>query len=135
MAKKAIVQTAGKKTATKATPKKAAVKAEIKTKPKDASIEGFIDSLPDAQKRSDAHTVLDMMKKATKIKPKLWGSAIIGFGDRVFTSPATGRTVDWFTMGFSPRKANLSLYLFGGHERYAELLKKLGKYKTGAGCL
>ena len=112
-----------------------AKKAENKTKPTDDSIEGFINALPDEQKRKDAHTVLDMMKKATKIKPRLWGGAIIGFGERVFTSPTSGRQVDWFTMGFSPRKANLSLYLFGGHEAYTDQLKKLGKHKTGAGCL
>ena len=112
-----------------------AKKAENKTTPTDDSIEDFINSLPDEQKRKDAHTVFDMMKKAMKIKPRLWGSAIIGFGDRVFTSPTSGRQVDWFTMGFAPRKANLSLYLFGGHEAYTDQLKKLGKYKTGAGCL
>jgi hypothetical protein len=133
MAKQAVKKTAPK--ASKAAPKKAVKKAEIKTKPTDDSIAGFIDALPDEQKRNDAHRVLGMMKKATKIKPKLWGAAIIGFGDRLYVSPATGRAVDWFTMGFSPRKANLSLYLFGGHEPYTEQLKKLGKYKTGAGCL
>jgi hypothetical protein len=133
MAKKAVTKTAAK--AIKTAPKKAVKKAENKTKPTDESIEGFIDTLPDEQKRNDAHKVFDMMKKATRIKPKLWGAAIIGFGDRVYVSPASGRTVDWFTMGFSPRKANLSLYLFGGHEPYSEQLKKLGKYKTGAGCL
>ena len=133
MAKQAIQKSTAK--AVKPVSKKTPKKAEIKTKPTDASIEAFIDKLPDEQKRKDAYVVLDMMKKATKIKPKLWGNAIIGFGDRVYTSPTTGRQVDWLTMGFSPRKANLSLYLFGGHGPYTEHLKKLGKYKTGVGCL
>jgi hypothetical protein len=75
-----------------------------------------------------------MMEKATKEKPKMWGSSIIGFGKLRYKSPATGREVDWFKMGFSPRKANISLYLMD-LKRHAEALEKLGKHKTGVGCL
>mgnify|MGYP005605635061 CR=1 FL=1 len=109
--------------------------AEIKTKQTEASVEGFLAALPDEQKRKDAQVVLKMMQKATGEKPKLWGTAIIGFGDKIYKSPATGREVKWFIMGFSPRKANLSLHLVVDVKRKAALLEKLGKHKTGVGCL
>jgi hypothetical protein len=60
---------------------------------------------------------------------------MIGFGDVRYKSPRTGREVDWFKMGFSPRKANLSLHLVIDMKKYADELKKLGKHKTGVGCL
>ncbi|MGB8194746.1 MAG: DUF1801 domain-containing protein [Chitinophagaceae bacterium] len=109
--------------------------AEIKTKQTAASAEGFIDGLQDEQQRKDSHVVLKMMKKATKEEPKMWGSSMIGFGKVRYKSPATGREVDWFKIGFAPRKANLSLHLIIDMEQHAELLNKLGKHKTGKGCL
>ena len=108
--------------------------AEIKTKPTSSSFDSFIESIPDEQKRKDSRTVLNMMEKAMKQKPKMWGSSMIGFGDVRYKSPTTGREVDWFKIGFSPRKANLSLHLIDLN-RHADALKKLGKYKTGVGCL
>jgi len=108
--------------------------AKIKTQKTAASVEDFIESIPDQQKRKDSAVILKMMEKATKSKPKMWGSAIIGYGDLRYKSPATGREVDWFKIGFSPRKANISLYLMD-LTRHEEALKKLGKYKTGKGCL
>ena len=108
--------------------------AEIKTKPTSLSVTGFIDSIPDEQKRKDWHVILNLMEKATGEKPKMWGSSMIGFGDVRYKSPATGREVDWFKIGFSPRKANLSLHLID-LQRHADALKKLGKHKTGTGCL
>jgi hypothetical protein len=74
------------------------------------------------------------MEKAMKEKPKMWGSSMIGFGEIRYKSPATGREVDWFKIGFSPRKANLSLHLID-LQRHADALIKLGKHKTGGGCL
>ena len=108
--------------------------AEIKTRPTSLSVTGFIDSIPDEQKRKDCHVILNLMEKATGEKPKMWGSSMIGFGDVRYKSPATGREVDWFKIGFSPRKANLSLHLID-LQRHADALKKLGKHKTGTGCL
>ena len=108
--------------------------AEIKTKQTSDSVDSFIDSLPDEQKRKDSQVILKMMEKATKEKPKMWGSSMIGFGKVRYKSPATGREVDWFKIGFSPRKANLSLHLIN-LQIHADALKKLGKYKTGVGCL
>ena len=110
-------------------------KAEIKTKETDASVEDFLNGLADEQQREDARKIIGMMKNVTGDKPKMWGAAIIGFGNRVYTSPTTGREVDWMKIGFSPRKGNLSLYVLNGAPKQAELLEKLGKHKTGKGCL
>ena len=109
--------------------------AEIKTKPTSSSVEGFIDSVPDEQKRNDSKVILKLMEKAMKVKPKMWGSSMIGLGDVRYKSPATGREVDWFKMGFSPRKANLSLHLNINLQQHTEALTKLGKHKTGVGCI
>jgi Domain of unknown function (DU1801) len=108
--------------------------AEIKTKPTSSSVTDFLDKIPDEQKRKDSLVILKLMEKATKEKPKMWGSSMIGFGNVRYKSPATGREVDWFKIGFSPRKANLSLHLVD-LKRHEDALRKLGKYKTGAGCL
>ena len=109
--------------------------AEIKTKQTTASVEDFINTVKEEQKRKDSFVLLEMMKKASGEEPKMWGSSLIGFGNKRYKSPATGREVDWFKIGFAPRKANLSLYLSLNIKQYAAELKKLGKHKTGAGCL
>lgn len=108
--------------------------AQIKTKETTASVEDFLNTVTDAQKRKDCSAIVKMMEKATKSKAKLWGSAIIGFGNLIYESPKTGRQVEWFKIGFSPRKANITLYLMG-LEKHKEALKSLGKHKTGGGCL
>ncbi len=109
--------------------------AEIKTKPNAASVEDFINGVKDVQKRADSFTLVEMMKEATGEDPKMWGASLIGFGNVRLKSPATGREVDWIRIGFSPRKANLSLYLTGDIRHHAAALEKLGKHKTGVGCL
>jgi hypothetical protein len=109
--------------------------AEIKTKPTAASVEDFINSVADEQKRKDSFVILEMMKKATGEEPKMWGGSIIGFGNVRYKSPTTGREVDWLRIGFSPRKANLSLYLTMDIKKHAAALEQLGKHKTGVGCL
>ncbi|MBK8553258.1 MAG: DUF1801 domain-containing protein [Ignavibacteria bacterium] len=108
--------------------------AVIKTKQTTASVEDFINSVEGEQKRKDSFVLLEMMKKITGEDPKMWGGSIIGFGSKRYKSPASGREVDWFRIGFSPRKANLTVYLISIKE-HAEALKKLGKHKTGGGCL
>jgi hypothetical protein len=109
--------------------------AEIKTKETNSSVADFINSIEDEQKRKDSLVLVKLMQAATKEEPKMWGSSIVGFGNVRVKSPATGREVDWLKIGFSPRKANLSLYLAGNIKAHAESLKKLGKHKTGVGCL
>lgn len=109
--------------------------AEIKTKPTDASVEDFLKSIEDQQKVKDSILILEMMKTASGEEPKMWGSSIIGFGNTRYKSPATGREVDWFLIGFSPRKANLSLHLTIDIQQQSDALAKLGKHKTGKSCL
>ena len=106
---------------------------ELKTKKTDESVAKFVDGIPDATMRADAKVVAKIMEKATKAKGKMWGTSIVGFGSRQYE----GRTgsIDWMLVGFSPRKAALTLYSMAGMEREPELFAKLGKYKTGKGCL
>ena len=108
---------------------------EIKTKQTSSSVDDFINSIPDEQKRKDGQVILKMIEKATKEKSKMWGSSMIGFGNVRYRSPTTGREVDWFKMGFSPRKANLSLHLGLNIKLHGDALNQLGKHKTGVGCL
>lgn len=108
---------------------------KIKTQVNDASVADFIAGIADVEKRKDSEVILKMMEKATKQKPKMWGSSMIGFGELRYKSPATGREVDWFKIGFAPRKNNLSLHLVVDVKKHADTLNKLGKHKTGAGCL
>jgi len=115
--------------------KKKSKLVEIKTKPTAASVEDFINTVKDEQKRKDSFVLLEMMKKASGEEPVLWSNSIIGFGNKRYKSPTTGREVDWLRIGFSPRKAYLSLYLMVDIKEQSAALKKLGKHKTGAGCL
>src|ERR1700749_4351337 len=105
--------------------------AELKTKATKASVEDFINSIADEQKRKDSFAIVKMMQQITKEKPKMWGPAIIGFCD-IHLKYDSGRELDWFKIGFSPRKQNLTLYV-GSTPLQAELLKKLGKHKTSGG--
>lgn len=132
-------QPAANKTKSAGTQRKAtAIKgkpAEIKTKPTAASVVDFINAVPDQQQRKDSFVLLAMMKKASGEEPKMWGASLIGFGNVRLKSPKTGREVDWLRIGFSPRKAALSLYITGDIQKQAAALGKLGKHTTGAGCL
>jgi hypothetical protein len=106
--------------------------AELKTQVTKASVEKFLEGIKDERKRQDCYELLKIMKKATKAEPKMWGTSIIGFGDRHYVYES-GRELDWFITGFSPRAQNLTLYMMGGFDQ--DVLKRLGKYKTGKGCL
>ena len=106
--------------------------AELKTRLTRASVEKFLEGIKDEKKRQDCYQLLKIMKKATRAEPKMWGTIIIGFGDYHYVY-ASGREGDWFITGFSPRVQNLTLYTMGGFDR--DVLKRLGKYKTGKGCL
>lgn len=108
--------------------------AVVKTKETKASVEGFINKVPDEQKRKDSFAIVELMKKASGEEPKMWGSSIIGFGNIIYKSPNTGREVEWMKVGFSPRKANLTIYLMAS-AKVREALKKLGKHKTNGGCI
>ena len=107
--------------------------AELKTKKTELSVEGFLEKITDKEQQKDSRTIIELMQKATKSPPKMWWSAIIGFGDKHLVYDS-GRELDWFVMGFSPRKNALSLYL-SFDINACPLLTKLWKYKTGKGCL
>lgn len=108
--------------------------AELKTKQTDQSVDDFLDSIPDDKKREDSYTILELMKNATGLEPKMWGDSIIGFGSYHYCYES-GREGDWFLTGFSPRKQNLTLYVMAGFTQYEALLQKLGKFSTGKACL
>jgi len=109
-------------------------KAEPKTKVNDASVTEFLNSVADQQKRNDCFEILKMMQQITKEEPKMWGSSMVGFGSYHYKGKS-GREGDWLLIGFSPRKQALTLYLTGGFDTHAALLKRLGKFTTGMGCL
>lgn len=75
------------------------------------------------------------MRQASKEEPMMWGSSIIGFGTYHYKSERSRQEGDWFITGFSPRKANLTLYIMPGVDYYKDLIKKLGKCKTSVSCL
>ena len=108
--------------------------AELKTTPTQSSVQEFLRGIADEEQRRDSQTIAKMMKVATGAAPRMWGPNIVGFGTHHYRY-ASGREGDWFQVGFSPRKAELTLYLMGGLEPLAPLLKKLGRHKTGTGCL
>ena len=109
-------------------------KAELKTKKTELSVEDFLNAIKDDAVRSDSIAIVKMMQKATGDKPKMWGTSIVGFGNVVLKYDS-GRELDWMKIGFSPRKANLTLYGIKNSVGQDALLKKLGKYKEGKGCL
>jgi hypothetical protein len=107
---------------------------EPKTKQTRASVEKFLNAVKDKKQREDSFKVLKMMEQVTKEKGKMWGPSIVGFGKYHYIY-ANGREGDWPIAAFSPRKGNLTLYMTPPFERYAVLMKKLGKYRTGVCCL
>ena len=108
--------------------------AELKTKPTTASVSDFLNTVDDDERRKDCFAVVKIMQKATGEKPRMWGPSIVGFGDYRYTN-ARGQGTDWFVIGFSPRKNDLTLYVMPGSPRHAERLEALGKHKTGKACV
>ncbi len=110
-------------------------KAELKTKPTAVSVDDFVDSIQNEGQREDSKTILKLMRKISGEKGKMWGSAIVGFVD-IQLKYASGRDLEWFRFGFSPRKQALTIYgILSMNKEIPVLVKKLGKYKTGKGCL
>jgi Domain of unknown function (DU1801) len=108
--------------------------AELKTKKTNASVAKFLNGVTDEQRRKDCFKLVDIMKAATKLEPAMWGTSIVGFGRHQYKY-TSGRELEWFLVGFSPRKQDLTLYIMPGVERYPALMQKLGKHKTGKSCL
>jgi hypothetical protein len=109
-------------------------KAKLQTQATDASVDDFIAAVVDPQRRSDAEKVLAMYKRVTGEQPKMWGPAIIGFGNSKLKYP-DGREIDWMKAAFSPRKQNMTLYVICDSPRQPALLAKLGKHSTSVACL
>ena len=107
---------------------------ELKTRPTTQSVTAFLNRIPDQRKHRDAFALLDLMRKVTRLDPVMWGESIVGFGTYHYKY-ASGREGDMPLAGFSPRKQNLTLYIMAGFDGHGDLLKKLGKHKTGKACL
>ena len=110
--------------------------AELKTKQTDADVFEFIDSFANTdQKKLDSYELVKLMQEVTGFEPKMWGPSIIGFGSYHYKSDRSSQEGDWPLIGFSPRKAAISLYVYSGSDQHAHLLKDLGKYKMGKACI
>ena len=110
--------------------------SEIKTKQTNADVREFINSFADSeQKRKDSFELLELMQKFTGFEPKMWGPSIIGFGSYHYKSDRSKQEGDWPLVGFSPRKAAISLYVYTGSPEHEHLLQNLGKFKMGKACI
>ncbi|HEY9411596.1 MAG TPA: DUF1801 domain-containing protein [Jiangellaceae bacterium] len=108
--------------------------AELKTSRHDGDVGAFLDAIPDDQRRADARAVCELMARVADRPPAMWGTSIVGFGERHLRY-ASGRELDWFDIGFSPRRRSLTLYVTEGFEGYDDLLERLGAHTTGVSCL
>ncbi len=110
--------------------------AELKTQKNNASVSDFINSVEDPRKQEDSRLLRRLFEKITKEKATMWGDSIIGFGSYHYKSDRSTQEGDWPLTGFSPRKANITIYIMPGPNNYPQLLTKLGKHKTSKGsCL
>lgn len=110
--------------------------AELKTKQSNADVSEFINSFADTeQKRKDSFELIKLMQDFTGFEPRMWGPSIIGFGSYHYKSERSNQEGDWPLVGFSPRKAAISLYVYTGTKEHEYLLEGLGKYKMGKACI
>lgn len=109
--------------------------AEIKTKPTKESVAKFIKTVEPKVKQADSLVLLKLFQNITGEKGQMWGTSIVGFGKYHYKSERSTQEGDWFHVGFSPRKQNLTLYILAWKMEDPKLLAKLGKYKRGGGCL
>jgi len=108
--------------------------AQLKTRPIGASVTKFLDTVENEKRKAGARTVNAMMQRVTGEKGRMWGPSIVGFGSYRYTNSA-GKDFEWMLTGFSPRKANLVLYIMPGYGLFDALMERLGKFKTGKSCL
>ncbi|WP_026582088.1 DUF1801 domain-containing protein [Bacillus sp. J33] len=107
---------------------------ELKTKENDSSVIEFIERVESPKKRKDAYKLLDIFTETTGYQAKMWGPSIIGFGSYHYKY-ATGHEGDAPLVGFSPRKAKISLYFATGDPKRDKLLEKFGKHTSGKACV
>lgn len=108
--------------------------AANKTTKTKLSVDAFIKSVENENRRSDSLEMISLMREITGCEPKMWGSSLIGFGTYHYKYES-GREGDFFLTGFSPRKAAFTIYIIPGFSGYPDLMKKLGPHKTGKSCL
>ena len=108
--------------------------AEPKTRVTNASVAAFFNAIADPQARKDCRTIAGILQAATRAKPRMWGTSIVGFGKHK-TAYANGRTADWMLIGFAPRKQNITLYLMAAFPGREQMLRELGVHSKGGGCL
>ena len=109
-------------------------KAKNKTVANDASVNTFLEAVPDSEKQADSWELVELMRRLTGHEPAMWGTSIVGFGSYHYHYDS-GREGDMCRLGFSPRKTALTLYVMPGFDGYEQLLGRLGKHKTGRSCL
>jgi hypothetical protein len=115
---------------------------ELKTTQNNDSVDDFINTIDDAQKHKDSQILNKLMQKATGEKPVMWGKSIVGYGSYSYKY-SNGKEATWMLVGFSPRKANITVYIMSGFDKYADasgydpkpLLDKLGRHSTAKSCL
>lgn len=108
--------------------------AELKTRPTKASVEKFLNQVPDETRREDCFKIARMMEEITGDKPRMWGPSIVGFGSYHYKY-ASGHEADWPIAAFSPRKQDLTIYFMPGFAEQGDLMKQLGKHRCAKSCL
>jgi hypothetical protein len=108
--------------------------AGSKTQRNDGDVAAFIASIDDEARRADAASVCELLTEVTGERPAMFGAGIVGFGTHRYRN-GSGKEVEWFTIGFAPRKAGLSLYLMDGYDAHGELLGRLGRHRIGKSCM
>lgn len=108
--------------------------AKKKTTETEQSVNAFIDSVKEEIKRKDCFELIEILRKQTKLDPKMWGPSIVGFGSHHYKYES-GREGDSPNIAFSPRASSIAIYLSGGFDNREELLKVFGKHKTEKGCI
>lgn len=110
--------------------------AELKTRPTGADVDEFVRTFATSeQKRADSLVLIDLMRELSGSEPQMWGPSIVGFGSYHYKSERSSQEGDWPLVGFSPRKAAISLYVYTGAPEHAHLLEGLGKFTRGAACI
>ena len=108
--------------------------AENKTQPTVQAVSEFIATVEPQRRHDDAVTLDALFQKITGWEPRMWGPSIIGYGQYHYTYDS-GREGDFLATGFSPRKANLVIYIMPGYADFSDILGRLGKHKLGKSCL
>lgn len=105
-----------------------------KTEPTGKAVEKYLAAIKDSERQTACEKIADMMAKVTRREARMWGAAIVGYGSYHYKY-ASGREGDFMITGFSNRAQNISVYVMDGFPIHAELMEKLGKFKTGKSCL